>query len=380
MKDFSKDFSSFDGKIWLNCASEGAIPLAAAQAAREAIEWKLKPYLLTHRRFAEIPEKLKSSIGRLMHVAVDDVILGNSATYGIHLLANGLPLKKGDEVILMQNDFPTDILPWLRLCQRGVIVRQVKPRKHVLTLEEVKTAVTAATRVLCLPHVHTFTGYALDIEAIGNFCRQRKIIFIVNFSQSLGTRPIDVAQLPVDGMTTAGFKWLLGPYGTGFCWMRPQVREQLEYYQEFWVNTAQRSELEAEGDLTLSSGHDAKRYDVFGTANFFNFCPLTASIDYLLSVGLANVHAHNELLVEKIIEGLQRLGYKLISPVSGPERSNLVVFTHPQKDKNASIFQRLIAQGVYLASWKGNLRAAPHVFNTADDIARFLAVIGPAAA
>src|SRR3989338_8417926 len=99
MKNVANDFGPFDGRIWLNTASEGPLPKPAVQALQEAVEWKTKPYQLTHRRFQEVPRRLKAAIGRLLSVSPEDVILGNSATYGIDLLANGLPLNPGDEII-----------------------------------------------------------------------------------------------------------------------------------------------------------------------------------------------------------------------------------------------------------------------------------------
>jgi len=375
IEDYSKDFGPFDGKVWLNCASEGAMPHVAAQAAQEAIGWKIKPFNLTHQRFREVPLQLKTTIGRLMNVDADDVILGNSATYGIHLLAHGLPVKTGDEIIVMQNDFPTDILPWLWLEKKGVNIRQLKPRGHILTAEEIEANITPQTKVVCLPHVHTFSGHIVDILAIGRLCRQRRIIFVVNFSQSLGTRPIDLAQLPVDAMTTAGFKWLLGPYGTGFCWMQPKLREQLQYHQAFWVNTLSQEEREREGPLSWQPSSETRRLDVFGTANFFNFRPLTVSIQYLLNIGLGKVHQHNDTLVEQLLSGLEKSGYDLISPRAKEKRSTLVVFSHPNKERNKGIHQELLAQGICLALWKGHLRASAHIYNTAVDIEKLISTL-----
>ena len=181
MDQYKNQFGPFDGKVWLNCASEGPLPRAAVQALEEATVWKVKPYQLTHKRFAEVPQQLKRAIGRLINIPAEEVILGNSATYGIHLFANGLPLKKGDDVLLMQNDFPVDILPWLGLKSKGVEVRQIKPKDHVLSPEEVAQNILPTTRVVCLPHVHTFTGRVIDIQKIGEICRREKIIFIVTF-------------------------------------------------------------------------------------------------------------------------------------------------------------------------------------------------------
>jgi len=375
MKNYQNDFGPFEGKIWLNTASEGAIPRVSAKAVQEAIEWKLKPFYLTHKRFRDVPAKLKEVIGRLMNVAPEDVILGNSATYGIHLLANGLPLKKGDEILLMQNDFPTDILTWLGLEKKGVLIHQLRLKNYVLTPKELIEHLTSKTRVVCLSHVHTFTGHVTDIEALGKICRSKGVVFIVNLSQSLGTRPIDLGRLSVDAITTAGFKWLLGPYGTGFCWIKPALREKLEYNQSYWVNVLSAEALEGTDKLTLPDSRDARKYDVFGTANFFNFCPFTASIEYLLNVGIETVQEHNDQLVKQVLDGLNDKEFRLISPQEAHSRSTLVVFSHRNPEKNKAIFASLLARGIYLALWKGNLRIAPHIFNTPADIKAFLTTL-----
>jgi len=128
MRDHSKDFAIEPGQAWLNAASEGPIPKTAAAALQEAVGWKLSPRLLTIPKFQQVPLELKKAIGRLVHVPSDEVILGNSATYGVHVLANGLGLNSGDEVLLMQNDFPSDILPWLHLKKKALWSTRSSPR------------------------------------------------------------------------------------------------------------------------------------------------------------------------------------------------------------------------------------------------------------
>ena len=157
--------------------------------------------------------------------------------------------------------------------------------------------------------------------------------------------------------------------------MTPQMREKIKYNQNFWVNVMSPKDLEGEGELVLPKNSSAAKYDVFGTANFFNFCPLKASIEYLSAIGIQKIYRHNSDLVDKIIFGLDSGKYVLISPQEKPDRSMLVVFSHRDKSKNESIFQKLLAEGIYLALWKGNLRAAAHIYNTDEDIARFLRVI-----
>jgi selenocysteine lyase/cysteine desulfurase len=375
MENYQKDFGPFDGKVWLNSASEGAMPQVALAALAEAGEWKRKPYLLTNQKFAEVPERLRKLLGRLINVLSDDIILGNSATYGIHLLANGIVWKKGEEVLLMENDFPAGILPWLALDRKGVKVRQLKPQRYVLEPREVEQYLTEKTRLVCLSHVHTFTGHKIDVVRIGEMCRAKGILFVVNLTQTLGNTPVDLSQWPVDAITSSGFKWLCGPYGTGFCWIAPALRETLEYNHAFWVSLMSTEDLSGTGRLTLPEIKNGRRYDVFGTANFFNFHPWKVSLEYLLAAGIDNIHEHNDGLVEEIVQRLDPEQYELISPRGRLERSALVVISHHDRPRNAGIFGNLKREGIYPALWKGNIRISPHLYNTRQDINRLLSVL-----
>jgi len=375
LRNYQEDFGPFDGKIWLNSASEGAMPKVSVAAIVESTIWKIKPFQLTNKRFAEVPKKLKENIARLINVYPQDIILGNSASYGIHLLANGLSFKAGDEILCMEDDFPVDILPWLALEEQGVVVKQIKPESFVLQPKEIEAHITPKTRLICLPHVHTFTGYTLDLKTIGQICRKNNILFVGNFTQSIGNQPIDLTEWPMDAITCSGFKWLLSPYSTGFCWMTPELRSQLKYNHAFWPKVLSDEELAKSGPIQIKASTAAQRFDVFGTANFLNFCPWNASIEYLSSLGIDQIQQHIQTLNSKIIDNLDQNKFHLISPQAPFQRSALVVFSHKDVDQNPSIFRELIAKGIYLALWKGNLRIAPHIFNTEEEIEQLLSAL-----
>jgi cysteine desulfurase / selenocysteine lyase len=375
MRDYSCDFSLTPGHVWLNAASEGPIPNVSAAALQEAIGWKLSPHQLTIPKFQQIPIELKQSLADFINVPADEIILGNSATYGLHLLANGLSLGAGDEVVLMRNDFPTDILPWLHLKNKGVMVQQIKAAEEVLTFKEVKDALTSKTKVVCLPYVHTFSGRVLDIVAIGDLCRQRGILFVVNMSQAVGAFEVNMAGLPVDAIVCAGYKWLLGPYSTGFCWIKKAVRESLNYPQAYWISLMDEQSLSSTGEIVLKEDKSARRYDVFATANFFNYVPWQASIKYLSGIGIKEIAHHNGLLVDQIVDGIKNTEFKCISPTESYQRTNIVVFSFKDGTENGSIFEFLKGQGFYVALWKGKLRVSPHIYNTQDDIKRFLCAL-----
>ncbi len=373
---FSKqDFQFQDGSIWLNAASEGPLPRCAAQALQEAVTWKSSPYLLTFEKFAAVPAELKKSIGRLLNVPHRDVILGNSASYGLHILANGIRWDKGDEVLLMQNDFPTNILPWLALEKKGVIVRQISPADRILTPEELQRNISSRTKIVCLSHVHTFSGLTLDIPAMAGICHERGAKLVLNVSQSAGTMPLDISVLSVDAVVCAGYKWLCGPYGTGFCWIRPDFRDGLDYNQAYWIASMSDEELQKEDVLAAKDAAGARKFDVFGTANFFNFVPFRASLDYFLDIGSDRVHQHIQSWIEEFLKGLDGRHYDLISSRSSENRSALVVISHKDPSLNGKIHRHLAGNNVYTALWKNNIRIAPHVYNNSQDGQKLLQLL-----
>lgn len=365
---YKQDFFDLDKHIWLNAASEGPLLRVASDALKEAVEWKSKPYLMTIPKFIGVIRELKDSIGKLIGVPSKDVILGNSASYGLHILANGIRWNAQDEVVVMHNDFPTNILPWLALEEKGVVVRQLQARDKVLTPVEFEESITDKTRLLCLSHVHTFTGQILDIVRFAEICKQRNIIFVLNISQTVGNIPLDISRYHVDAVVTAGYKWLCGPYGTGFCWIKPELREQLDYNQAYWSAVLTEENLKGDDALLTIKINSAKKYDVFGTANFFNFVPFRASIDYFCKHGLGKIYEYNQDLIEHFCQGLDRKRYVFISSTKREDRSNLIVISHKDSSQNEIIFKKLNEKNIHTAFWKGNIRISPHIYNTAEDI------------
>jgi selenocysteine lyase/cysteine desulfurase len=372
-------FGDLGGRVWLNASHQGPLPLAAAEEAREAVAWKTAPHELTTERFQGVPRRLRTAIGHLTGIPADDVILTNGSSYGVHLLANGIPLEAGDDVLLMKGDFPSNVLPWLAHRERGVEVRLLEPAGFVLEPDEVATALRARTRVLCMSWVHSFSGHVADLAAIGELCRERGVAFVVNTTQGLGACALDLSALPVDAVVNSGWKWLCGPYATGFCWMRPELRKRLSINRAYWLSMQTADDLAREEDEPrVRQDLDARRYDIFGTANFFNFKPWAAAIEHLLAIGIDRIEAHDRRLVARLIDGLDRERYRLISPESPGRRSTLVFVSHRERERNRVVYRRLQETGIHAAHRREMLRFSPHLYNTDADIDRALAVLAEA--
>lgn len=375
--DYSRDFGPFDGRTWLNCAHQGPLPRIAADEAHEAISWKVAPYKLTSERFNSVPARLRSALARLVGASTDEIVLGNSASYGLHLLANGIPWRQGDEVLVVAGDFPSDILPWLRLEKLGVRVQRLSPKDHLPDPVELRKAISPRTRLFCTTWVHSFSGFAADLVGLGLVCRENGVTFVVNASQGLGARPLDVRAVPVDAVISVGFKWLCGPYGTGFSWIKPELLESLQYNQRYWLAEMTADDLgRKNNEVHLPKGPpSARTYDVFGTANFFNFKPWASSVEYLLKQGIDRIAAYDQELVDQFIGDLDLKMYDLASPRIGRARSTLVFISHRDPARNDEIQMRLKEAGIEVAYRKGKLRLSPHLYNTSADIQKALDVL-----
>ena len=148
MLNVAADFGPFDGRTWINCSHQGPLPRVAGRAAEKAIALKTAPHRLANSElFNEVPLRLRKTLGRLIDVDPDDIILGNSTSYGLNLLANGIRWREGDEVLLVRGDFPATIFPWLPLRERGVRVRFIEPAGPRLEAEELEAQLTSDTRL-----------------------------------------------------------------------------------------------------------------------------------------------------------------------------------------------------------------------------------------
>jgi selenocysteine lyase/cysteine desulfurase len=285
------------------------------------------------------------------------------------LLANGLPWKEGDEVLLVRGDFPSVLLPWLALESRGVRIRMIRPARRLPEADELSAALTPRTRVFCTTWVHSFSGVVCDLEALGSVCRANGTHLLVNASQALGARPFHVS-ISVDAVLGVGFKWLCGPYGTGFVWMRPEMLRSLTLNQAYWLAQMTEQDLgKEEGELCRPPGPPtARTYDVFGTANFFNFKPWAASIEYLLGLGIERIAAYDQGLVQQLLDGLDVRKFDLLSPPEPQRRSTLVFLSHKEPERNRLLHGRLKESGIEVAYRRGQLRLSPHLYNTREDI------------
>lgn len=283
------------------------------------MELKASPARLTEVLFDEVPARLRRALASLVGGEPDEIVLGNSTSYGLHLLARGLRWHSGDEVLVAEGDFPASRLPWLTLERDGVVVRTVPTDGGVLEADVLHRYLTSRTRLVCVSWVNSFSGRVTDLGEVGAACRTAGVPFVVNGSQGVGMLALDVRQLPIDALACCGWKWLCGPYGTGFCWVKTPLLQALQPTQRYW-------RTDAEGWQNAGLGVDVERewtgqrHDVFTSACFMNTMPWTAAVEFVASIGMDRVQAHSVGLAERLRDGLRRGPFRLVEPPRGEKR------------------------------------------------------------
>lgn len=365
-------FGPFDGRAWFNTAHQGPLPRSAVVAGERAAALKATPHRLADEDFSTVPERLRALLAELVGGRPENIVLGNSTSHGLHLIANGLDWADGDEVLTIDGDYPATVLPWLRL--DGVRVRALHPDGGWLEPQQLAAEIGPRTRVVALTWVDSFTGRALDLAGLGAACRHAGVLLVVNASQALGARALDVTSTPVDAVVSCGYKWLCGPYGTGFTWLHPDLLDRLRPQQAYWLAMQAGRGLDRMRTTQIRDDIGVHAFDVFCPAAFATTLPWIASLELLQHAGIDAVATFDQQLVDRLVAGLDPQRHELVSPAAGPARSTLVVLAR-RDGSTARLHERLTRSGVDTAFREGNVRASLHLFNTAEQVDKALDVM-----
>jgi selenocysteine lyase/cysteine desulfurase len=255
-----------------------------------------------------------------------------------------------------------------------VRVRPLRPAGELLSAAELTAAIGPRTRLLAVTWVDSFTGRTLDLHELGAACRQAGMLFVVNASQALGARPLDVSATPVDAVVACGYKWLCGPYGTGFAWLHPDLLDRLRPQQAYWLAMQAGRGLDQMRETSVRDDLGVRAFDVFCPAGFATTLPWIASLELFLGTGIGTIADWDQRLVDRLVAGIDPERFRLISPASGPARSTLVVLSAVDGSSEQR-HRRLTEAGIDIAYREGNLRVSVHLFNEPAEIDRALAVL-----
>ena len=356
--------------VYLNNASTGPLPQRTVRAIAEFSARRAEPHRITEEDQFRTLARARELCARLIGCAAAEIALMVNTSYGINLAARALPLRRGDVVLTFDREFPANIYPWMALERHGVRLEAV-PCVRSLPDEDALLARLddPAIRVVTLSWVQFATGYRADLARIGRACRERGITFVVDAIQGVGAATLDVKSCEVDILACGAQKWLLGPWGAGFVYVRDELVRRLEPNAVGWMAVRGSEDFASLVQYDLTYRDDARRFEV-STLPFQEFAGLVASLELLLELGTAAVARHVERLSDAIVGWAEeRDEVRLITPAARSRRAGIVALA-PADPASASA--RLTRAGVSHALREGAIRLSPHCYNTPQDVDRAL--------
>jgi selenocysteine lyase/cysteine desulfurase len=375
---FADRFDGFDGWAYLAAASQGPLPLASARAGREALKLKEQPWRMSTATHLSAVREVRALAARLLGAREESVALLTGAGGAVNVAARGLTFAPGDEVLLPRHEFPANDLPWRWLAGQGVQRRVVEPdhASGAVSAARLAAEVGPRTRVVAFSHVSYLHGGRIDPAPVVEAARKVGALTVVDGSQAAGALPFDFGASGVDVYAVAGYKYLLGPVGTGLGLFSPSALSRLAVGDVNWTAVAGSENLSAldalAGEVAFRPG--ALRYDVHETAAYFNLLPLAESLRLVSEVTPAAVQAHVRGLLDRILARLPR-GWEPASPLELDARSHILCLRGPGTARTEAAFEALQAARVWTSLRSGRIRVAPHLYNGAADIERLLAVL-----
>jgi selenocysteine lyase/cysteine desulfurase len=376
MHDYRQEFPDFSPTVYLDCAYQGPFPRGTVERLRQAIELKSNPARLEAAEYFRLPERVRARIARLVGADTAEIALTSSATQGIGIVAAGLQFGANDEVVVASSNFPSNLFTWLHLRRKGVIVKVVRRTDGEVTLEQVAAALTARTRVLALDWVSYCSGYRIELAEFGKLIHDRGGIFVVDGSQGVGGVELKLHALPVDVLACAAYKWLLGPYGTGFAYVRRDLVGQLDLPVINWYTVEGAENFNSLPNDQFTLIHTARVFDSGETGNFINLYGLDASLEFVAEVTIRTVNDHCRQLLERLAGGLRARGYTLSAAALPGHESTILGFRAPTPEATVGLHRELRANHIAVSLRQGVIRVSPYLYNDEADIDRLLEIAG----
>jgi selenocysteine lyase/cysteine desulfurase len=309
---------------------------------------------------------------RLLAAKPEEIAFLGPTSLGLSLVANGLSLKKTNNVLIYFDDYPANVYPWLGLSARNVEVRflNVRDLGRIREIDIIGQA-DENTRLVALASCHFISGWRINLCAIGEFLRKRNILFCVDGIQTVGAFPTPAEHF--DFLASDAHKWLLGPCGAGIFYVRAALQERLEPTILGW-NNVRCPNYVAQSEMAFHSG--ARRYEA-GTHNLLGLVGLNAAMELLLEIGIENITAD---LVGKralVVPELRRKGYTVLGADAPADHAGAIVSFHRPGTDMLMLYEQLAAANIVTSlrmdrSGQRYLRLSPHFYNTDAELHKTL--------
>jgi len=357
---------------YLNCAYMGPFSRAVLAAGVEGFSRKARPWGIEPTDFFAPLERARELFAQLIGADKQGVAMVPSVSYGMAIAAANLPLPRGGNVIVLAEQFPSNIYAWRQLAQdSGAEVRTVARPPDDDWTRNVLEAMSDGTAIVAVPHCHWTDGTLVDLQQVGQRARELGAALVVDGCQSIGALPLDLVAVQPDFLVTASYKWLLGPYSHGFLWVAPRWR-QGRSIEHNWIARSNAEDFAALIRYTDSFAEGARRFDVGEVSNFALLPAAIAALEQTLHWGVAEVQATLRTFTRRIADRARELGLQVATE---DRRAGHLVGLRLGDRNPEHVAAALQAEQIHVSVRGSSIRVSPHVYNSEEDIDRFLQVL-----
>lgn len=371
----SNEFNLSPYILYLNHAAVSPWPRRTVEAVTRFAEENGARGSEHYARWLTVEENLRARLAMLINApSPRDIALAKNTSEALSTVAYGIDWREGDNVVGIAEEFPSNRIVWESLSAQGVDYRQLNLYHSSAPEDDLIALCDNRTRLIAVSSVQYARGLRLDLEALGNFCREHDILLSIDAIQHLGAVPFDLERTPADFVVADGHKWMLGPEGLALLYVKPAIRDRLSLHQFGWHMTAQPGDYERQD---WQPATDARRFEC-GSPNMLGIHALDASLSLLIDEGLNRVHSLLQQRIERLIELVDGAGFELLSPRGLGRRAGIVTFRLPDVPLEP-LHKDLMAQQIMCAQRGGGIRFSPHFYTPVDVLERAIAATKEAA-
>jgi selenocysteine lyase/cysteine desulfurase len=365
-------FEIAEGVAYLNCAYMSPQLRTVREVGERAVARKSRPWEITPYHFVEDVERARALFARLVGGETDGVALTPSVSYGVAVAAANVEVREGQEILILEDQFPSNVYQWRGLAEHSgaKLVTVPRPTDHdwataILGLLDENVAVVA------VPNCHWTDGSLVDLARVGERAREVGAALVVDAIQSLGAYPFDVEEVRPDFLLTSVYKWLLGPYGVGFMYVGEDYREGTPI-EHNWINRRGSEDFSRLVGYQDAFQPGARRYDVGERSNFVLLPMASEALRQILDWGIENVAETIGGLTDLIEAEARRRG---IEAVPAKRRARHMIGLRLGRRVPEGLAARLSEEKVFVSVRGESVRVSPHLYNTEKDVERLFEVL-----
>jgi len=360
-----------DDVAYLNCAYLSPLMKPVLEAGTAGLARKAHPWELTPDKFFTGSDEFRTTAAPLLDCSADCIAIVPSASYGIATAARNLPVKKGQSILVLEEQFPSNYYPWQRRAEKGgASLKVVRWPENNDWTAAVLNSLTADVAIAALPHVQWTSGGRLDLVHIGEACRKLGAALVLDLTQSLGALPFSVRDVQPDFAVAASYKWLLGPYSVGLLYVAPKWQGGIPL-EENWIQRANARDFSS---LLYTENYDAgaRRFDMGERSNFALLPAAVRAMKQLLEWGVVQISETTGALNRQLANAAADMGFSAPpEPLRAPHYLALRRKAAIPKD----LPEVLAREKVFVSVRGSSIRVTPHVYNTSEDGERLIACL-----